>query len=330
MRATYVLPIRSDAAPDEALAPYLAWLATEFHNELQIVVVDSSPPAVFAVHATRWPTTVEHVPLDPDLATPNGKVGAVMTGLRRARHERVVIADDDVRYDRAALMRLVSLLDRADVVRPQNFFAPSPWHAKWDTARILLNRISGGDWPGTLGLRRSALPTAEGYDGHVIFENLELVRTIRAAGGREVVADDLYVRRRPPTVSRFWSQRVRQAYDEFARPARLALWLSLLPAGVLVGVLHPLALVMALAASGVAAEAGRRRHGGTRVFPAAASALAPVWLAERAVCAWLAVGSRLVLGGVRYRGRILREAATPERELRRRLQSRTAAPEVSR
>lgn len=329
MQVTYVLPVRSDDAPDEGLAPYLAWLAGEFGDALQVVVVDSSPAAVFAVHARRWPTTIEHLPPDPDLKTPNGKVGAVLTGLRRARHERVVISDDDVRYDRPALTRLVSLLDEAEVVRPQNYFSPSPWHAQWDTARMLLNRISGGDWPGTLGVSRSALLDAGGYAGSVLFENLELVRTVRAAGGREIVAEDLYVRRLPPTVSRFWSQRVRQAYDEFARPARLTLWLSLLPAGVLLARLHPFALVMALAASGVAAEIGRRQHGGAPFFSARASALAPVWLAERAVCAWLAVASRLVLGGVRYRGRVLREAATPERELRRRLQSRAGAGQTS-
>jgi hypothetical protein len=48
-------------------------------------------------------------------------------------------------------------------------------------------------------------------------------------------------------------------------------------------------------------------------------AFTPLWMAERAVCAWLAVGSRLVWGGIRYRGRVLRMAATPTRELRRRL-----------
>ena len=42
------------------------------------------------------------------------------------------------------------------------------------------------------------------------------------------------------------------------------------------------------------------------MFPASTSAFAPLWLAERAVCSWLAVGSRVVRGGVPYRGRILK------------------------
>jgi hypothetical protein len=45
------------------------------------------------------------------------------------------------------------------------------------------------------------------------------------------------------------------------------------------------------------------------VFPATAALLAPVWLAERGVCAWLAVGERLLFGGVRYAGGRIRRAA---------------------
>ncbi|MGH1526586.1 hypothetical protein ACRAWC_22290 [Leifsonia sp. L25] len=63
---------------------------------------------------------------------------------------------------------------------------------------------------------------------------------------------------------------------------------------------------------------GRRRAGGHRLFPATAPLWAPAWLAERSVCVWLAVVERM-RGGVRYSdGRLLR-AATPLRELRRRL-----------
>ena len=58
---------------------------------------------------------------------------------------RVVIADDDVRYDRAALEHAARLLDHSEVVRPQNVFTEWPWHAIWDTGRTLLARVSGGE-----------------------------------------------------------------------------------------------------------------------------------------------------------------------------------------
>lgn len=317
--ATYILPVRVDggASADwlDGLSGYLTWLTAR----LEVIVVDGSPGATFAAHHERWAGHVQHVPPDAGQLTRNGKVGGVLTGVRLAQHERLVIADDDVRYDDRALRQLVTLLDEAEVVRPQNHFVPLPWHARWDTARILINRVTGGDWPGTLGVRRTALMATGGYDGAVLFENLELVRTIKAVGGRELLAQDLYVSRRPPDARHFWSQRVRQAYDELARPMRLAVWLALLPAVLFMAARrYWWALMIAMFAASALAEMGRRRDGGRVVFPVSASLMAPLWLVERGIAAWLAVGVRLILGGMPYRGGILSRAATPSRELVRR------------
>jgi hypothetical protein len=100
---------------------------------------------------------------------------------------------------------------------------------------------------------------------------------------------------------------------------RLAAHLGLLPAVVMLARRRSWsALAGAAAAAITLAEVGRRREGGREAYPPSAAALAPAWLAERAVCVWLAVGSRVVLGGCRYRGVTIRRAATPMRELRRR------------
>ena len=324
--ASYVMPMRCGAVEDtEELWDYLRLLAT---HAKEVIVVDGSPPKIFEAHAAALRgTSVLHVPVDPELVTPMGKVGGVLTGLRLASHERVVIADDDVRYTSDALARVVALLEEGyHVVRPQNYFDPLPWHARYDTARMLLNRLFGGDWPGTLGVRRSVLRTTDGYDGSAMFENLELVRTVGAVGGTEVVPLDLFVARRPPSARHFFSQRVRQAYDELARPLRFGLFLAMLPlAAALATRGRWAALGVAVGASVVLAEAGRRRGGGTAVFPATASLLTPTWLAERAVCAWLALGARLFLGGIPYGDSVLRLAATPSKELRRRHRARVLA-----
>ena len=315
-RFTYVLPLRSEQSVAETeLTPYLAWLAARAVT----IVVDGSPTPVFDAHALAWGHMVRHVAPAPDLATPMGKVGGVLTGVRLASHDCLIIADDDVRYDDSSLGGVIGALQSADVVRPQNYFSPLPWHACWDTGRSLLNRLHGGDWPGTLGIRRSVLLRTGGYDGSAMFENLELVRTIVAAGGREMAPLDVFVARRPSSTGHFLSQRVRQAYDELARPGRLAWQLAVLPvtaASIVVAGWPALGAV----AVGVAllAEAGRQRAGGARYFPVRASLLAPAWLAERAVCSWLALGSRVLFGGVRYRGTVLRHAATPLRVLRER------------
>jgi len=246
-------------------------------------------------------------------------VNGVMTGVRAASHDRVVVADDDVRYDAAGLERMAALLEHHEVVRPQNVFDPLPWQARWDTGRILVNRGLGGDFPGTLGVRRRPLLALGGYDGDVMFENLELIRTVRAAGGREANARDLFVVRRPAGVRHFLRQRVRNAYDDFAIPARMAAWLAVLPLVALAGRRRP-AVVAALAAGTVAlAERGRRRDGGRDRFGPTASLWAPLWLAERALCAWLALGSRLRLGGVRYGDGVIPVAAHSPRHLRERV-----------
>jgi hypothetical protein len=286
---------------------------------VELIIVDGSAPEVYDEHAAAWGGLARHVAPAPDLLTPMGKVGGVLTGVRLASHERIVVADDDVRYDERSLAQVAAALDDADVVRPQNFFDELPWHARWDSARSLLNRMLGGDWPGTLGVRRSALARTGGYDGSAMFENLELVRTVIAAGGRETVLLDAFVARRPSTTRHFFSQRVRQAYDEIARPARLGWQLALLPASVLVVARYGWTALGACALLSVGlAELGRRRVGATRVFPASTPLFAPLWLAERAVCSWIAIASRVTLGGVRYRGRVLRHAATPMRVLRER------------
>lgn len=315
LAASYVLPIASHVSQVRDLSGYLRRLSRIVDD---VIVVDGSGVPVFDAHACAWGSYVRHLP--PILRTTNGKVAGVMTGVSVARYEAVIVADDDIRYRAVELRRMIDLLSAHDVVRPQNSFKPLPWHARWDTARSLLNRLLGGDWPGTLGVRRSVLLRAGGYSGDVLFENLEMVRTVKAASGRETVALDLIIARRPPSTGHFLSQRTRQAYDEWARPAHFTAQLALLPLGVWITRKKGMLGLAALAtASVIAAEAGRRRGGGHAAFPATSALWAPAWLAERSVTSWSALFSRLVLGGVRYRDARLKRAATPQRELRARI-----------
>ncbi|MFI6026574.1 glycosyltransferase [Amycolatopsis magusensis] len=160
---------------------------------------------------------------------PTGRWPGCAPACAGVRAARVVIADDDVRYEPHELAAAVHLLEHSDLVVPQNYFRPLPWHCRWDTARSLLNRAFGHDYPGTLAVRREAFHRLGCYDGNVLFENLELIRTVQARGGTVRHAPALLVRRLPPAARVFLSQRVRQAYDSFAQPARLAAELAILP-----------------------------------------------------------------------------------------------------
>jgi hypothetical protein len=214
----------------------------------------------------------------------------------------------------------------ADLVRPQNYFVPLVWHAAWDTARSLLNRSLGVDHPGTLGVARDAYRAVGGYNGDVLFENLQLVRTIEAAGGRVVDRSDLFVMRRPPSFGRFLSQRVRQAYDDLAQPTRFASFLALVPLCVVLAAwCLPSLAVLALGVA-LMAEKGRRRNRFSAIVPAWVSALGPLWLLERALCSWLALGMRVLLGGCPYAGSVIPKAADRRRDLRRAAIGRGVGP----
>ncbi|WP_258073484.1 glycosyltransferase family 2 protein [Arthrobacter sp. 08Y14] len=310
--AGYILPLKwNDGGDLASLCRYLE----ELSQWISVLVVDGSPAPQFSLHAKVFPPAVRHCRPHP-LGLTNGKVEGVLTGVQLSAFEYLVIADDDVRYTCESLERVVALLENADAVRPQNYFADSgPWHARWDTARTLINRALGSDYPGTLAIRKSTLQAAGGYSGDVLFENLELIRTIRAAGGREIRADDLYVPRICCSVRHFWGQRVRQAYDDFAQPGRFAAEAALLPL-LLILRKEPARLAMVAAISVMTAEIGRRRAGGARVFKADAALWAPLWVAERAVSIWLAVGWRM-RGGVPYAGKRLLIAGHSQRRLRR-------------
>ena len=288
LRDEYILPLRWE--DDSALAELVSYLERPY-RWIPVTVVDGSPEELFHRHAARFPATVNH--LRPAAGGGgNGKVSAVLTAVRLSTADRLVIADDDVRYTHEALTAVVACLDSAHIVRPQNYYSAWPWHACWDTARTLINRTLTGDFPGTLAVRRAALEATGGYDA-VLFENLELIRTVTAAGGREHRAPALFVALTPPTVRHFLRQRIRHAYDDFAQPERLAIELALLPflaSLLLQPVRRRICALLAAAVAAVAlAETGRRRHHGQDVFPFCAVLFAPLWVAERAICVWIAL-----------------------------------------
>ncbi len=314
------MPVRWDAGGEQShreqlteMTAYLGLLA----QWADVTVVDGSLPQRFAEHERAWAPLVRHCRPAP-LPGANGKVVGAMTGVHFARHELVVLADDDVRYTAATLRRVVEMLADADLVRPVNVFDAWPWHARWDAGRSLLNLALGsGDWPGTFGVRRGLLRATGGWDADVLFENLELVRTVSAAGGRVVDARDVVVARRPPDARHFRGQRVRQAYDDLAQPWRLVAALAVWPVLLLAArrdrtlPLRLLALVAVVAAHG-------RRGAVAAAVPRDVPLWAPLWVLERGTCAWLALRER-ARGGVAYSDGRLRVAAHTRRQITRRI-----------
>lgn len=312
LRAEMVIPLRWDAghleAEIEEMGAYLRFLG----SLLDVTVVDGSSEDVRSGHVAAWGRSARIIRPHTGPGA-NGKVLGAVSGIGSARHDLVVLADDDVRYDADSLRAVVAALGRADVVRPQNTFVSWPWHARWDGGRSLLCRAFAADWPGTFGLRTEAVQQMDGWDADVLFENLEMVRTAEVHGLRVLNAPEIVVLRLPPSARHFWSQRVRQAYDSLAQPGRLLAELSVLPLLLLAAVKNPLSLPVAALVVVALAEVGRRRFSPLTI-PRDVPLWAPLWLIERGVCSFLAVGS-CARGGVVYRGRRLRLAAHSKRKL---------------
>ena len=135
--AEYVLPLRwSDDTGLDELVGYL----TGLRELIDITVIDGSEPALFAAHARALPPGIRHLPVEPRPGR-NGKVAGVMTGIHTARHDRVVIADDDVATTKGP-WAVVGMLDAGRPRPPAERLRPAPWHARWDTGRTRIPELN--------------------------------------------------------------------------------------------------------------------------------------------------------------------------------------------
>jgi hypothetical protein len=311
-RCTYILPIRRVRArhhETEDLAGYFQILSYE---GCEVLVVDGSSPEVFAEHDRAWRHLCRHVTVDRKYTYLNDKVNGVHTGVDLASCESIILADDDIRYSCEDVGRAYKLLERHDMVRPQNYLAPLPWWGRTEAARMLINRgvLRSGDYPGTCAFRRSVCLRIGHYDGDVLFDNEEIVRHFVLNGANVCYALDFFVLKRPPTLRKWLEQRPRQAYEDFDLRAKTLLFLSLLPMaaalGLFSGVRAALGLfsVVSICAALIAGR-GLLRNKAYKFFPAAVILYAPLWVTERAVSVYWALYWRVARGGYPFGERLL-------------------------
>ncbi|MEJ7559619.1 MAG: hypothetical protein WKF66_15025 [Pedobacter sp.] len=316
MKISYVLPIKWDKNIDE-LTSYLEYIAPN----VDLIIVDGSEPVNFEEHRLVWSALGKHIAPYTQFQFLNGKVNGVLTGLIASENAHIIIADDDVRYTLDQLHELDQLLLQSELIVPQNYFDPCPWHAQWDSSRSLLNLALAHDYPGTLAVQRDFILAVGGYDGNVLFENLELIRTVKAGNGKVLGKPELLIRRLPPSSKHFWSQRVRQAYDDYAQPARWLFFVAFIPTLIVLASFSLWLILVIVVAAIAIAEVGRQKFGGIKVFSISCSFFAPVWLLERGICTWLAIFNKFLKGGVRYSGSVISNAANPISKIRQRLKT---------
>jgi glycosyl transferase family 21 len=332
--STYLLPIRRAAFSASEAAELADYFRMVTAAGCEVLVVDGSPAPVFAQNAAVWNEICRHEAVNRRFGYRNDKVNGIHTGVELARCEKIVLADDDIRYDAGSLGQIAEMLDRCEVVRPQNFLAPLPWWAEMEAARMLINRatLRTGDYPGTCAFRRATFLAAGAYDGDVLFDNEEIIRHFAESGAKIIYALDLFVRKRPPTWRKWIEQRPRQAYEDFGMRAKTTLFFALplivLASAVLGGKnvqlndrslrpvhatisLRQMASRISLCLAGITlvssalALGGWRRGRARNYFPVRVVLFAPLWVCERALSTYWALYWFLVYGGYPFGGRIL-------------------------
>lgn len=310
-RCTYLLTIRRVNFSRDKAEEYASYFRSLRLAGCEVLVVDGSPPDVFACHAGVWRDVCHHASVDPRFTYLNGKVNGIHTGVRLAAHESVILADDDIRYTARDVHRMIELLDAHDLVRPQNYLAPLPFWARTEAARMLINRawLAEGDYPGTLGIRRETMLRAGDYDGDVLFDNEEIVRHFSAQGARIAYARDFFIHKRPPTFRKWIEQRPRQAYEDFALMYKTAFFFALPFAFALLwfaaGAWAVLLLAVILACGSCLLASRGLGDGATNYFPAQVCLYAPLWIIERTASTYWALYWRVRCGGYPFGDRLL-------------------------
>ena len=310
--STYLLPIRrATFSRTEAtqLANYFRKLA---EAGCDVLVIDGSPAPVFEKHDEYWRNVCRHEQVDRSFGFLNDKVNGIHTGVRMSPREKIILADDDIRYDATEIDRVSTLRDDFEVVRPQNFLSPLPWWARMESARMLINRatLRTADYPGTCAFRREAMLRVGPYDGDVLFDNEEIIRHFAREGATVRYATNLFVRKRPPTLRKWMEQRPRQAYEDFALRAKTALFFSLpIVAAVAFVLLGWTGIAIWLGIIFVAsiglALVGWFRGSARDHFPISVCAFAPLWILERSASTYWALFWHLVYGGYPFGDKIL-------------------------
>jgi Glycosyl transferase family 21 len=310
--STYLLPIRRARFSSTEAGELAVYFGALKNAGCDVLVIDGSPATVFDQHASSWHSLCRHERVDRSFGYLNDKVNGIHTGVRLATMEKIILADDDIRYTAAEIDRVCELLDHFEVVRPQNFLSPLPWWARMEAARMLINRatLRTADYPGTCAFRREAMLRVGEYDGDVLFDNEEIIRHFARHGATVNYATNLFVQKRPPTLRKWIEQRPRQAYEDFALRTKTALFFAI-----------PIAAAVAAAVSGwkglglwlgvvclgsfALALLGWQRGTARHHFPWSVCFFAPLWTLERSASTYSAIWWHLVCGGYPFGDKIL-------------------------
>ena len=288
----------ADGGTAEEHSDLAAYLSEMNVAGCEVVVIDPSPRMQFEHNARilRW--VGRHVPARAEHLGPDGSVDLVRAAASLAACEKVIVAERDVRYTADAIARVCERLEVHEAVEPQDYLHPLPWWGGIEAARILVHRgiEPQPDHGVTVAFRRSAIGALRMLAMRDPLQ--DPARRLSAAGAEVFPAGDVFVRRQPGEL-KGWLARRGHTSGDFTPAIRSAFFLSVIPFLVLLALFGSLQLAGGYAAAmaiGSVALAIRGRAGASGYFPWRACLLAPVWILERSVSVYWALGRR-ILGG---------------------------------
>jgi hypothetical protein len=296
-RCSYVVVIARDREADNDLRDLAAYLSTLSLAGCEVIVVDGSPAPVFEKNSRilRWVSG--HIAARPQHHNFSGAIDVVRTAIDVSSCDRIIVAEENVRYDEKAVASVCELLDSHEVVKPQDYFDPLPWWIGIEAGRMLVQRgvEPSPDHGATFGMRTSSLRRLRGVD--VTWSNGDdPVRYLATQGAEVFSACDVFVRRLPPPLNDWLRDRPKQAGDDFELPVKTAFFFALLPVAMVLAIVGGVRLAGGYAGAIAFASlvlAIRGRGSASAFFPLRACLSAPLWVFERSVSVYWALVQKM-------------------------------------
>lgn len=294
-RCSFVVLLDGSMRTSDELVEFAHDLSALRAANCEVVIVDDAPPERFRSNEAilRW--VGRHVPADAGDRAERGGVDLFRAATALASCEKVIVATDALRWRPEDIEEACALLERHEVVIPQDVPDPAPWWSGVDAARVLMQRAIDEEAvpAGTIAFRRSVLRCLRGAVGG---ESIASGGQHFSALGAEVHRPDLYVRRIPGTLPEWLAQRTDAADSDLASPGRSVFSFALIPVLAVIAFLGGFDLAggyTGLIAAGSVALALRARTRAGERFPLRTCLLAPVSVAERSISVWCALYRRL-------------------------------------
>ena len=294
-RCSYVVAIERSGGAADDLAPFAQYLSNLGVNGCEVIVVDGSPREQFEANRSFLCWVARHVAPRVQHRHACG-IDPVQAAIDFAAQEKVIVADEAVRYGAGDVDQICDLLELHEVVVPQDYLDPLPWWGGIEAGRILVHRgIEPTGDGGTFGIRRSAVRGLRSLELSME-EPEEPLRRLGMRGAEVFSAHDVFVRREPPLLDDWLRSRSRSADAELAMPMRSAIFFALIPMALLLAIIGGLDLAGGYASAiGLASLvlAIRGRSGAGAFFPLRACLYAPVWVLERSISVYWALIRKL-------------------------------------